>query len=173
MNENINIFDIDNCILPSCFPNLTEPQNREQLIRDILEKSKNIELFPAFIEYYKIFCKKSTSIFITGRQESEFKELTEKQLEPLKKINKYFTIIYYPENRSHNPEEYFIWKINSIKSFVSKVNIKYLIFDDLTDYFDFLKDWFRSLKYPRDCPLNYDVSYFKIDSNDGWLELIL
>lgn len=165
MSEIVNIFDIDECILPSCFPNLTDPQNREQLIREVLEKSKNIELFPAFIEYYKIFCKKSTSIFITGRQISEFGELTIKQLTPLKKINNNFVIVYYPEHKSHNPEEYFIWKTNSIKLYLNNVNIKYLIFDDLDDYFEDLRKYCVGN--------NVIIDFYKINSNDGWLELIL
>ena len=170
--KKIFLIDIDGCILSSCFPNLTEPRNREKVIQEVLEFSKKISLFPAFIKYYENFIKNHFSIFITGRQKSEFKELTEKQLEPLKKISPYLNIFYYPENRSHNPKKYFSWKTNVIKMYINDERTKYLIFDDLDNYFEDLKLYFWNLKHLRDFNYNYDISYFKVNSNDGWNDLI-
>jgi len=175
--KKVFLFDIDGCIMPNLFQNFPlkeqSQKEREVIINDVIKKGLNTKLFLNFINYYLKNCVDHTIIFITGRQKSEFKELTEKQLEPLKKINLYYTIYYYPENRSHNPKEYFSWKKNVIKMYINEENRKYLIFDDLDDYFKDLKFYFWNLKYLRDFPINFDVSYFKVKSNKDWLKLIL
>ena len=130
--------------LPAIFPNLDDnTQPREKIIKDVLEKGKKISLFPEFIDFYEKICKSAESvIFITGRKESEFGELTDTHLSPLKMF-KDFRVIYYPEEKSHSSEEYFNWKINTIRDFFNencadfnKNDIIFKIYDDMPDYFD-------------------------------------
>lgn len=173
--KKVYIFDCDGCIMPNLFQNYPlkeqSQKEREIIINDVIKNGLNTKLFPNFIRYYSKNCVNHTVIFITGRQRSEFKELTEKQLEPLKSINPHLIIDYYPKNRSHNPKEYFSWKINVIRMYINDERTKYLIFDDLDNYFKDLKYIFWYLKHLY-FPFIFDVSYYKICSNKNWNDLI-
>jgi hypothetical protein len=111
---------------------------RKTVVREANHNGNGIKLFPDFIRYYEKYCVNAESIyFITGRKESEFGELTENQLQPLTKLKK-FEIIFYPESKRHEIQEYFNWKVKEIKGIIEKPPKKSLvfhIFDDMDDYF--------------------------------------
>lgn len=176
IKKKVFLIDIDGCIMNNLFQNFPlkeqSQKEREIIINDVIKNGLNTKLFTNFIQYYSKNCVDHTVIFITGRQRSEFKELTEKQLFPLKAINPHFIIDYYPEDRTHDPKNYFSWKKNSIKLYINDEKTKYLIFDDLDNYFKDLKFYFWDLKYLGVFSLNYDVSYFKVNSNEDWNNLI-
>ena len=174
--KEICIFDIDGCILPSIFPNLDDnSKSREKLIVDALKNIDNISLFPEFVIYYNRFCEHSESIiFITGRKESEFGELTKTQLSPLKDI-KEFGIIYYPERNSYESNEYFNWKIKKIleifndkifQGFSDKSSKKdhyFKIFDDMPDYFPKVEEFAKNLYI--------QVKLVRINKSESWSSL--
>ena len=102
MKEDIYIFDIDGCIMPAIISNSEDNNHsREKTVKDSINNGQKIKLYPDFINYYKKNCERAKSIFfITGRKKSEFGSLTEVQLKPLNKIQRY-QIIYYPEGKGH------------------------------------------------------------------------
>lgn len=167
--KEIYIFDIDGCIMPSIFPNIHDPnQNREQIIREVNEEGKDISLFPEFIKFYKNIYKKALLVlFITGRQQKTFGELTEYQLKKLRTFKHYF-ILFYPEEYPHVPKAYFQWKIEMItcifRVFKNSEGIMFRIFDDMGDYFNEIKFIAISLSLKHKC-------YF-INSDKLWEFLI-
>ena len=129
MPSNIFIFDIDGTVMPNLF-NLRS----KTLVNQIFQLS----LYPEFVEFYKNHCPKSVAVyFITGRKQKDYGMITEKQLRPLKRY-KEFTITYFPEDKPHELEEYFIWKASSIKKIMNQWNneiTRFHIYDDLEGLF--------------------------------------
>ena len=129
MTSNVFIFDIDGCIMPNVF-SLKEKTSVHAL--------SLLSLYPEFVEFYKNYCSKSLAVhFITGRKQRDYGMLTEKQLRPLKRY-KEFRIKYYPEDKPHELEDYFIWKTTSIKEIMNQWNneiARFHIYDDLEGLF--------------------------------------
>ena len=151
MSEEIYIFDIDGCIMPPIISNFNDDdKSREKTVNEIVSNGSKIKLYTEFVKYYKKNCRKAESVvFITGRKKSEFGKLTESQLKPLDDTKRY-RIIYYPERITHEPNEYFEWKIKNIKELInangrnqyndySKVRF-FKIFDDMDEYFPKIKE---------------------------------
>lgn len=133
--DKIEIYDIDNTICPSSFPNLGEKADISKLKKRILKTP----LFPEFIEYYKLICRKNNidTYFITGRKNSHFGPETKFQLQPLSQELK---IIFYPDNYNHSKIRYNTFKIYNILKISSpaansKVEAKIHIYDDLCEYY--------------------------------------
>ncbi len=151
--KEIHVFDIDGCVLTSQFPNISENnQSGEKGVREVLEISEKVSLFPEFLIFYENRCKVANEvIFLTGRQESEFGKLTRNQLKPLEEIRAY-RIYFYPEEKSHRAKEYFDWKVVKIQeifdSVIKRANSSHIpvnhfvfrIFDDMSDYFSRIKN---------------------------------
>ena len=153
----VYIFDIDGCIMPPIFSNFNSNESRKNIVKEAIKNGNNVNLYPAFIKFYKKYCIQAESIyFITGRKKSEFGLLTENQLKSLANI-KEFNIVYYPERNSHKIKKYFTWKAKKTKDIIkntvkknnldsnSNGNIKFSIFDDMNNYFpkirEFEKKW--------------------------------
>ncbi|MHA1294694.1 MAG: hypothetical protein ACTSQJ_18815 [Promethearchaeota archaeon] len=175
--KEIYIIDIDGSIMPALFSNIDENrESRDKIIKKILEKGNGIFLFPEFIEFYEKCCKHAEAvIFITGRQESEFGELTELQLKPLKNI-KDFQIIYYPEQKTYKANEYFNWKIKKIQEiFNGKIikdnNLRIVNNDTIFRIFDDMDDYFPKLKEIVD-KLNLNAVLISISDSNTWKSLI-
>ena len=132
MASNVFIFDIDGCIMPNVF-SLTEKTPGQAL--------SLLSLYPEFVEFYKQCCQGSLAIyFVTGRKEAEHGEITEEQLKPLRSYEEY-TVLYYPEGKAHDPDEYFQWKTGSIKVIMNQWDngkVKFNVYDDLEDLFPIL-----------------------------------
>jgi hypothetical protein len=132
MASNAFIFDIDGCIMPNVF-SLTGKTSLHAL--------SLLSLYPEFIEFYKQCCPGSLAIyFLTGRKKAEHGVITEEQLKLLRR-HKEYTILYYPEDKSHNPDEYFQWKANSIKTIMNQWDnpkVRFNVYDDLEDLFPIL-----------------------------------
>ena len=129
MPSNIFIFDIDGTVMPNLFTlNSKTPLNQ----------ISQLSLYPEFVRFYKNYCPKSLAVyFITGRKQRDYGMITEKQLGLLKRY-KEFTIMYYPEDKPHELEEYFIWKATSIKEIMNQWNseiVQFHIYDDLEGLF--------------------------------------
>ena len=140
--------------MPAIISNSDENNHsREETVKESISNSHKIKLYPDFINYYKKHCQRAKSVvFITGRKKSEFGSLTEVQLKPVNKIQRY-QIIYYPEGKGHKPDEYFEWKVKKIeeildsntkdqsnKSNNDKNDVFVKLFDDMNDYFSEVKD---------------------------------
>jgi len=170
MKSEVYIFDIDGCIMPNLFENYgwVKDQDRNQVIREVNEKGKNISLFPHFIKYFRIYCKDALKIyFITGRQKKEFSILTINQLKPLFQFQYDFTIVWYPPHNKHSSRKYFRWKVQNIDQIMqkhAKNGVFFMIFDDLIKYFS---------KIPR-LEKRHKIKAFvvKIDSDQKWGYLI-
>ena len=151
MTEEIYIFDIDGCIMPPIISNFDDNDNaREETVKVSVSNGQKMELFPDFINYYKKHCERAKLVvFITGRKKSEFGELTEFHLKPFERIKRY-KIIYYPEGKPHNSDEYFEWKIKKIQKILNikeknqfndyNNSVSFKIFDDMDDYFPKIED---------------------------------
>ncbi len=136
--EIIYIFDIDGCILPSIFPNLSKKVSIE-LIRN---KIKTISIYKSFIEYYKLISNSPEikKIFLTGRKAKDFRNETIDQLKPLGiKENQ---IVFYPNTYSHSKIRYFTFKIYNILkiAFSNRKHSEIIVFDDICDYFKRLSE---------------------------------
>ena len=133
MASNVFIFDIDGCIMPNVF-SLKEKTSVHAL--------SLLSLYPEFFEFYKQCCSGSLAIyFLTGRKQAEHGEITEEQLKPLRNHEE-FIIMYYPEGKSHIPEEYFQWKADSIKAIINRWDdgtVKFNVYDDLEGLFPILR----------------------------------
>jgi len=116
VKEYMYIFDIDGCIMPAIISNSDDNNHtRKKIVKESINKGQKIKLYPDFINYYKKHCERAKLVvFITGRKKSEFGSLTEVQLKPLNKIQRY-QIIYYPEGKGHKLDEYFEWKVKKIE----------------------------------------------------------
>jgi len=149
----VYIFDIDGCIMPPIFSNFNSNESRKDIVKEVIKNGNNVNLYPAFIKFYEKHCIQAESVFfITGRKNSEFGKLTENQLHPLAKT-KPFQVIYYPEGKPHEIQEYFAWKVKKIKEIIkdaiksnsfsenSKENVKFNTFDDMNDYFPKIRDF--------------------------------
>ena len=138
MVSNVFIFDIDGCIMPNVF-SLKEKTSVYAL--------SLLSLYPEFIEFYKQCCPKSLAVyFLTGRKQAEHGQITEEQLKPLRSHEEY-TIIYYPEGKSHSPDEYFQWKADSIKAIIDQWDsgtVRFNVYDDLENLFPVLNRKFSS-----------------------------
>ena len=147
----VYIFDIDGCIMTPIFSDLGNNESREKIVNDAVHNGSGIKLFPDFVKYYKKYCIKAESIFfITGRKRSEFGKLTNKHLLPLVNIKK-FSVIYYPEAKSHKIRKYFNWKAKRIKVIIKNTIMKkrlnnstkkvftFNIFDDMNNYFSTIR----------------------------------
>ena len=132
MVSNVFIFDIDGCIMPNVF-SLTGKTSIHAL--------SLLSLYPEFVEFYKQCCSGCLAIyFLTGRKKTEHEEITEEQLKLLRSHEEY-TIIYYPEDKSYNPNEYFQWKADSIKALTDqwdKETVRFNVYDDLESLFPIL-----------------------------------
>ena len=127
--SNIFIFDIDGTVMPNLFTlNSKSPLNQ----------ISQLSLYPEFVEFYKEHCSKSLAVyFLTGRKQRDYVMITEKQLRPLKRY-KEFTMIYYPNDKPHELEEYFIWKATTMKKIMNQWNseiARFHIYDDLEGLF--------------------------------------
>ncbi len=172
MLKEIYIFDIDGCVLSQVFPNIYDNNTAsEEFIKEALKKSEDIILFEEFVKFYQENCITAYQVFfITGRQKCYFGEVTEKQLSSLKNMRN-FEIIYYPEDKSHTIENYFIWKVERVEEIFKKYSIAFKnngdsrnelifkIFDDMTEYFNDinklaqnleLKIFLKPIKNPED-----------------------
>jgi len=143
----VYIFDIDGCVMPPIFSNFNDNESRKNLVKEVIKNGNNVNLYPAFINFYEKYCIQAESVFfLTGRKKSEFGTLTENQLQSLTNI-KEFHVIYYSEGNSHKIKKYFTWKANKIKEIIKNTinrknfsldsleNVKFNIFDDMNDYF--------------------------------------
>ena len=151
MTEEIYIFDIDGCIMPPIISNFDDNNNsREETVKESVSNGQKMELFPEFIKFYQNHCERAKLvIFITGRKKSEFGDLTEFHLKPFDGLKRY-KIIYYPEGKPHNSDEYFEWKIKEIQKILNineknqfneyNNSVSFKIFDDMDDYFPKIKD---------------------------------
>jgi len=166
--KEIHVFDIDGTVLPSVFPNMQESDKSiDQIIKDVLECSNSVGLFPEFITYYSQNCANgSKNIFLTGRQESAFGDLTHMQLSPLKETSP-FHIIFYPEENFYTSRDYFSWKTQEIRNlFLEHLScnhhdqVKFIIYDDLTNHFGAIKEISKSLKV--------DLSLRSIKNSRDW-----
>ena len=170
----VYIFDIDGCVMAPIFPNFTNNETREKVVVEAVHNGNGIKLFPGFIEYYKKYCIKAESIyFITGRKESEFGELTDKQLHPLVKI-KSFNVIYYPEAKSHKIGKYFDWKAKKIKEIIKNITHKkdYNISNYLTfNVFDDMNDYFSKIRKFGD-KRNIQIHFTMIENENSWNQLL-
>jgi len=132
MASSVFIFDIDGCIMPNVF---------SLKAKTSVQALSLLSLYPEFVEFYKQCCPGSLAIyFLTGRKQAEHGEITEEQLKPLR-CHEEYTIMYYPEGKSHGPEEYFQWKADSIKALMNqwdKGRVKFYVYDDLEDLFTVL-----------------------------------
>ena len=156
MNK-IFIFDIDQCILDSVFPNLLpsnqHPDAQEQVVREVNEKGWNIELYPEFLRYYYNNCGVNDEVyFVTGRQKHRFDKLTYHQLAELH----YEDIIFYPKAGLYQKDLYLTWKCSTIQKLLKKGHEHY-IFDDHNDYF---KDI--------DPQQKYKIHFFKCARDEDW-----
>ena len=145
--KKIHIFDIDGTILPSLFPNIQKSdKSMDQIINDVLERSSEVDIYPEFINYYSLYCTNSTeNVFLTGRQEKPFGNLTHSQLSPLKELSP-FQVIFYPEENIYSLKQYFSWKLQEIQSLFLKYHaldhyeqVKFIVYDDMTAHFNNLK----------------------------------
>lgn len=135
----IFIFDIDGCIMPNVFPIIKDAKNENETINhEILNKASKLSLFPEFIKFYKRNCVKSLAVyFLTGRKKKYYKQLTEKQLEPIKSYKNYL-IEYFPDDKPYTLKKYFKWKANSIKHIMNQWTqdfVRFHIYDDLKELF--------------------------------------
>lgn len=133
-NRKIYIFDIDGCILPSIFPNLSKKVS----IEEIRKKMRLISVYKSFIEFYKYISNRPEikKIFITGRKAKNFKNETINQLKPLEITQN--QIIFYPNRYSYSKIRYFTFKIYNILK-IALNNKRYseiIIFDDICGYFN-------------------------------------
>jgi len=173
--EEIYIFDIDGCIMPPIISNFNDDDNksREKTVNEIVDNGSKIKLYTDFVEYYIKNCRKADSVvFITGRKKSEFGKLTESQLKPLNNIKRY-RIIYYPERKTHEPSEYFEWKVKKIQEIINmngknqdidyNKRIFFKIFDDMGEYFLMLKEFSEKFRLK--------VKLFLINEGEGWNSL--
>ena len=132
MALSVFIFDIDGCIMPNLF-SLTGKTSVHSL--------SLLSIYPEFVEFYKQCCPRSQAIyFLTGRKQAEHGEVTEEQLKPLRN-HEDFTILYYPEGKFHDPNEYFEWKANSIKAIMNQWDnpkVRFYVYDDLEELFPIL-----------------------------------
>jgi len=133
------IFDIDGCIMPDIFStdkkSITSNNNSN---RENVKIISQLSLYPEFLKFYKNNCTKSLAVyFLTGRKQTAYGNITEKQLRPLQ-FYKNFVIKYYPEEKPHKLKEYFRWKAESIKAIMNQWNqdfLRFHIYDDLEDLF--------------------------------------
>ena len=175
--EEIYIFDIDGCVLPPIFSNfIGKHSSREKLVVDIEKNGYKIPLFPEFLTFYEKKCKNARSvIFITGRKENEFGNLTQSQLKPLEHIKSY-KVIYYPEEKEHRAQEYYDWKVDQINKILKaeiekkkfdinqNSNLKVKIYDDMVKYFPRLKKKAKLLEL--------ELELFKIKGKKSWIPLL-
>ncbi len=177
MKEEIYIFDIDDCIMPAIISNSEDNNHsREQTVKESISNGHKIKLYPDFINYYKQHCERAKLVFfITGRKKSEFGSLTEFQLKPLDRIKRY-QIIYYPEGKGHQTDEYFEWKIKKIeeilennakyqlnKSNNDKNDLSVKIFDDMNDYFSKVEDLAKKFEIK--------IKFHLIKGEKSWIKL--
>jgi len=169
----INIFDIDGCIMKDVF------SNKELNIEDIKRTRKllaDIEPYPSFINYYKTKCSEDNviqNIFLTGRREKDYGEITRNQLKKVDKI--YIAVHFYPKNLRHIPEDYFPWKVKKIEELVSffvKVNKDFdEIYEEKTkvivNVYDDLNRYFKDLKSSKD----HKYNCFHIRKEKDWNEI--
>lgn len=152
------VYDIDGCIIENYFPRLNYKKQKDREIKEIVrrmnEKLKRAKLYPSFKEFYNKKCVFNISIFITGRKESQFGDITKDLLEDL-----YFKkIIFYPEDLDHSKSSYYRFKVQEIKSIQHQYKIENTyIFDDDLGYFTFLPDGSKT---------------FHCKNNKHWEELI-
>lgn len=171
----VNIFDIDGCIIKDVFSNKELTTEDIEKTRVMLDK---IKPYNTFLDYFKKVCIKENvinNIFITGRKEKDYGEITRKQL---KLLNHTYGISFYPNNLRHIPEQYFQWKIDIIKEtskFMVKINKTFddfykektkviiNIYDDLNQYFEKLEDGQQ-----KDCKYNF----YHIKNKNNWKKLL-
>lgn len=147
-SKDMFIIDIDNCIMESVFPN-TNQEVKD--IEGIINKSKGITIYKEFIDIFNTaFYKAKEIFFLTSRKESEYGELTKKQLAPLNVFrtlsSKYppLKIIFYPEDLTHETNIYDTYKLEKSKDLIYRFNGLYEwfhIIDDMIRYYEPLFAW--------------------------------
>ena len=153
--KEIYVFDIDGCVLPQIFPNITENNSTsEKVIKESLERSKNVILYDEFVEFYEKNCINAYRVvFITGRKRRSLGEMTDEQLSPLRKTRTP-DIIYYPEDKDHVVTDYFDWKVEKVQEVIKKdvhrgndvsngnlrKDLIFKIYDDMPEYFSKIQE---------------------------------
>jgi len=172
----VYIFDIDGCVMPPIFSNFNKNGSRKNIVKEVIKNGNDVKLYPDFIKFYEKNCIKTESIFfITGRKKSEFGKMTENQLLILANI-KSFQVIYYPEGKPYKIQEYFAWKVKTVKEIIkniiknknfienSKEKVSFNIFDDMVDYFPKVREFEN--KYDTNIQLTL------IDNKISWNSLL-
>jgi len=137
MNE-LNCFDIDDTIVSSDFPALTQKAEIQTLKQKILNTPLNSD----FVEYYKLFSHITgvKSYFITGRRKKDFFQETLAQLEILNLAPE--QIIFFPDNYKHSKIRYRMFKIYHIIRLANKHKGSNLyVYDDNNSYYAQLFDY--------------------------------
>jgi len=133
--KRILIFDIDNTIVNSRFPNLNEKADIKELKRRIL----NTPLNKDFIEYYRRISNTARikTYFFTGRKKRDFGEETFKQLEELNLQPE--QIKFFSDEFSHTPRHYERFKVyNTLAIALTHKDYEIVVYDDYADYFPVL-----------------------------------
>jgi len=146
--KEIHIFDIDGCIFPAKNNDGIQimPNNFIEISsKNIINKMKHTDLFPKFIDFYKLITKGIKNIdiyFITGRKKRDYLNITLKQLSVLNTKKNRDNLIFFSDDKLLTKRSYYEFKIyNTLKiiigdGFTSKINI----YDDNTSYFSILKN---------------------------------
>jgi hypothetical protein len=169
----IFICDLDGCIWDQAFPSLNgDPLldgEREELVQDLNERLREIDVYPNFIRYFRE-CSPKQLIFITGRKKEDFGDVTTHQLKLLRSEKAYTDPIYYPPNADHTQDAYLSFKVDAIIALLPHIirkypNSKIKIFDDNQEYFERLHSLIRA-QYDHGVCL--DISTYWIQSNEDW-----
>lgn len=171
--KEIFICDLDGCLWHQLFPSLQGElmltDEREQLVNDLNHRLKLVDIYPNFIEYYEK-CSPEKIIFVTGRKEADFGDITEHQLKQLKGDKAYTAPIFYPPDAEHTKETYRNFKIYAISDLIQELTKKYSpcvikIFDDNKEYFEVLHLFFEH-GYEGD--LNLYFKTYWVQNNKDW-----
>ncbi len=162
--------------MPPIFSNFNKNGSRKNIVKKVIKNGNDVKLYPDFIKFYEKNCIKAESIFfITGRKKSEFGKMTENQLLILANI-KSFQVIYYPEEKTYKIQEYFAWKVKTVKEIIkniiknknfienSKEKVSFNIFDDMVDYFPKVREFEN--KY------DINIQLTLIDNKISWNSLL-
>jgi hypothetical protein len=171
--KQIFICDLDGCLWQQLFPSLQGElmlaDEREQLVNDLNQRLKLVDIYPNFIEYYET-CSPEKIIFVTGRKKADFGDVTEHQLKQLKGDKAYTAPIFYPPDAEHTKEIYRNFKIYAISDLIQELTKKYSpcvikIFDDNKEYFEVLHLYFE---HGYDGPLNPYFKTYWVQNNEDW-----
>jgi hypothetical protein len=158
----VNIYDIDGCIMPSLFTNFQKADPME-----INREGYSIYLYENFLKYYNetepitLF-----NVFITGRKEYEYRELTDFQLHRLTRSDSFTKVAFYPQYLEHKKKKYYNFKTTKIAQRIQQISShhKYAIFrvfDDDTNYYEKLFEILANAE-------RFNVILYEIKSNEDW-----